>query len=111
LLAELGYALTLTHDVETGTAIDPAGRYHYVFDSGPRLAAPNVARETDPRGARVRGATLLALATLDFPDADVAAEAKRMMREVLDRYLEQRHIFSRRVVRDLMALDEEGPSS
>lgn len=110
LLAELGYALTLTHDVETGAAIDPAGRYHYVFDRGPRRAT-HVARETDPSGPHVRGATLLALAALEFSDANVAAEAKRMMREVLDRYLEQRHIFSRRVVRDLMALDEEGPSS
>lgn len=111
LLAELGYALTLTHDVETGAAIDPAGRYHYVFDRGPRRATADVARETDLLGPQVRGATLLALAALEFRDADVAGEAKRLMREVLDRYLEQRHIFSRRVVRDLMALDEEGPSS
>jgi hypothetical protein len=29
------------------------------------------------------------------------------MREVLDHYLEQRAIFSRRVVRDLQALDDD----
>jgi hypothetical protein len=29
------------------------------------------------------------------------------MREVLDHYLEQRAVFSRRVVRDLQALDDE----
>jgi DNA repair protein RecO (recombination protein O) len=55
----------------------------------------------------VRGATLLALAQHDYSTADAAAEAKRLMREVLDHYLEQRAIFSRRVVRDLQALDDE----
>jgi len=30
------------------------------------------------------------------------------MREVLDHYLEERRIFSRRVVQDLQAIDEEG---
>ena len=111
LLAELGYALPLTHDVESGAAIEAAGRYHYVFDRGPRRVSAHVAREPAPRWPTVRGATLLALATQTFPDAEVAAEAKRLMRTVLDHYLEARHIFSRRVVRDLQALDEEGPAA
>ena len=59
----------------------------------------------------MRGATLLALAQQDFSTADAAAEAKRLMREVLDHYLEQRAIFSRRVVRDLQALDDENGGS
>ena len=33
------------------------------------------------------------------------------MREILDHYLEERRIFSRRVVQDLQALEEEGPAS
>ncbi len=111
LLAEMGYALSLTHDFESGAAIDPMGRYHYTFDRGPRRVAANVARERDPRGPLVRGATLLALATHVYADGEVAMEAKRMMREVLDHYLETRRIFSRQVVRDLMALDEEGSAS
>ena len=53
----------------------------------------------------VRGATLLALADGRYPDAETAAEAKRLMREVLDHYLEQRGIESRRVVQDLQALE------
>jgi len=55
----------------------------------------------------VRGATLLALATEQYPDGDVAAEAKRLMRGVLDHYLDERRIFSRRVVQDLAALEDE----
>lgn len=104
LLAELGYALALTHDTDTGAPVDAGERYHYAYDRGPRLSA------AEPRGRWpvVRGATLIALATERYPDAFVAAEAKRLMRGILDHYLEERHIFSRRVVQDLAALDDDG---
>jgi len=107
LLAELGYALPLTHDADTGAAIDPAARYHYHFGIGPRALAANVAREPGARYPRIRGATLLGLATSDMPDPETAAEAKHLMREVLDHYLEERRIFSRRIAQDLQAIDEE----
>ena len=107
LLAELGYALPLTHDADTGAAIDPAARYHYDFGRGPRTLTANIAREPGMRYPAIQGATLLGLATNTYPDAGTAAEAKRLMREVLDHYLEERRIFSRRVVQDLQAIDEE----
>ena len=109
LLAELGYALPLTCDVESGAAIDAHGLYHYAPERGPRLATRLEAREPGPR--LVRGATLVALATEDFSDLDSAAEAKRLMREVLDHYLDTRAIFSRRIVRDLQAIEGEGQDS
>jgi len=109
LLAELGYALSLMRDAASGEPVDPAGRYHYVFDRGPQRIAANVAQEPAPGRPVVRGATLIALTTQAFPDAETAAEAKRLMREVLDHHLDARQVFSRRIVRDLMALDEEGP--
>ena len=102
LLAELGYALPLVREADTGGPIDPAARYHYAFDHGPRRSPPGP-------GARlpiVHGATLLALADGRYADTATAAEAKRLMREVLDHYLEQRGVESRRVVQDLQALDE-----
>lgn len=105
LLAELGYALNLTREADSGAAIDPARVYHYVPDRGPRLVPANVAREPAPRGVSVRGATLQALAAGSFPDAESASEAKRLMREVIDHHLEERRIVSRRVVRDLMELE------
>ena len=103
LLAELGYALVLDHDVDTRAPIDPAQRYHYAFDRGPRrlVAEPHAAFPV------VRGATLIALATERYPDSDTATEAKRLMRGVLDHYLEERRIFSRRVVQDLAALEDD----
>ena len=103
LLAELGYALALTHDVDTGAPIDAMERYHYAFDRGPRLTAA----EPRARWPIVRGTTLIALATERYPDADTAAEAKRLMRSVLDHYLDERRIFSRRVVQDLAALEDD----
>ena len=104
LLAELGYALPLTHDADTGRPVDPGARYYYAFDRGPRSAVAEPGRSYP----QVRGATLLALARRDFSAPGEAAEAKRLMREVLDHYLERRAIASRRVVRDLLALDEDG---
>src|SRR5256885_1151852 len=104
LLSALGYALPLTHEVDTGEPVDPAERYYYAFDRGPRLKIAEPGR----RYPQVRGATLLALAQQDFSVPEAAAEAKRLMREVLDHYLEQRTIVSRRVVRDLQAMEETG---
>jgi DNA repair protein RecO (recombination protein O) len=103
LLAELGYALSLTHEVASGAPVEAGERYHYAFDRGPQRVV------SEPRAPWpvVRGATLIALATERYPDAEVAAEAKRLMRGILDHYLEERHIFSRRVVQDLAALEDE----
>jgi DNA repair protein RecO (recombination protein O) len=103
LLAELGYALALTHEVDTGQPVVAQQRYHYAFDRGPHR------RATEPaaRWPVVRGATLIALAQERYPDAETAAEAKRLMRQVLDHYLEARAIVSRRIVQDLQALDDE----
>jgi DNA repair protein RecO (recombination protein O) len=104
LLAELGYALSLTREAGSGKPVDPHERYHYAFDRGPQRHA---AAEPGARWPVVRGAALLALAEERYPDAETAAEAKRLMRLVLDHYLEARRIESRRVVKDLQALDDE----
>jgi len=104
LLSEMGYAMPLTHEADTGRPIDPHARYYYAFDRGPRTTAAEPGR----RYPEVHGTTLLALAQHDFSAPEAAAEAKRLMREVLDYYLERRTIVSRRVVRDLQAMEEEG---
>jgi len=101
LLTELGYAPMLAREADTGAPLDPAAEYRYAFDCGPRRA------HGEAGGVVVRGATLLALAEGRYPDAETAAQAKRLMREVLAHHLEQRGVESRRVVRDLQALGEE----
>src|SRR5581483_8614951 len=108
LLAELGYALPLVREAGSGRAIDPAARYHYAFDRGPcALDERRPGMDASPRAwPVVPGATLIALSDQHYPDAETAAEAKRLMREVLDHYLEQRGVESRRMVQDLQALEE-----
>ncbi len=103
LVAALGYALALTHEADSGAPIDPSARYHYVFDRGPQRAPP----QPGLRLPVVHGETLLALASRRFDDAATAAEAKRLMRDVIDHYLERRGVQSRRVVQDLQALEGE----
>jgi DNA repair protein RecO (recombination protein O) len=103
LLAALGYALPLTREAGGGGAIDPDARYHYAFDQGARPCAA----EPAARWPVVRGATLIALAQSRYPDAETAAEAKRLMRDVLDHYLDARRMESRRIVADLQALDDD----
>lgn len=105
LLAGLGYALPLTHEANGGAAVDPSARYHYAFDQGPR----RFVSEPGLRWPVVRGATLLALAEHCYPDGETAAEAKRLMRDVLDHHLESRRIESRRIAADLQALEDESP--
>lgn len=102
LLAELGYAMTLTHEPEGGGPVDAATRYHYAFDRGPQryVAEPGI------RWPVVQGATLLALAGRQQHDSETAAEAKRLMRDVLDHHLESRRIESRRIAAELQALGE-----
>jgi DNA repair protein RecO (recombination protein O) len=111
LLAELGYAMPLLREADSGAAVDPAARYHYAFERGPQRVAGSAAAEPRRGALLVHGATLIALAEHRFPSAETAAEAKRLMREVLDHYLEQRGIESRRVVQDLQALGGERSSA
>jgi DNA repair protein RecO (recombination protein O) len=59
----------------------------------------------------VRGATLVALAAGRFDDMGTAADAKRLLRDVIDHHLDTRTIQSRKVVRDLWALEDESPES
>src|SRR5215472_8793750 len=52
LLAEMGYAMPLTHEADTGQPIDPHALYYYAFDRGPRTTAAEPGR----RYPQVRGA-------------------------------------------------------
>jgi DNA repair protein RecO (recombination protein O) len=100
--------MQLVHDTD-GAPVDAARAYHYVANRGPRLVVAHAAREPGAHPRIVRGSTLQALAAGRFPDAETASEAKHLMRDVLDHHLEERRIVSRRVVRDLVTLEEEGP--
>jgi DNA repair protein RecO (recombination protein O) len=104
LLAELGYALTLTHEADAdGVAhpVEAGAEYWYVVERGPVrvLAKGQQIRAIDP--VRVSGKTLLALANNDFSDAAVMLQAKHLMRRVVNHQLGDKALYTRQLVREL----------
>jgi DNA repair protein RecO (recombination protein O) len=98
LLQELGYGLTLETDA-AGLAVDVDAHYAYEIERGPvRLPGS---------GSSVRavsGRTLLDLAHEDFSDPRSLAEAKQLMRTLINHYTDGKSLASRRIFRELHEL-------
>jgi DNA repair protein RecO (recombination protein O) len=106
LLRELGYGLSLTHEAGSAKALDPASRYHYVFERGPM---PYSAGGASARYPEVSGETLLAMAGEHFEQLSVRSEAKALIRALLNQILDRQVLHSRQLLRDLQAFDESAP--
>lgn len=98
LLAELGYGLLLTHDVG-GNAIDPAQRYLYEMESGPRPLA-----DSSAAAGTISGQTLLDMSAESFSHPVTLSESKALMRSLMAFYLNGRQLHSRRLFEDLADL-------
>ena len=87
LLEEIGYGLTLDEDCESGGPVHPDKHYLYDVETGPReaVAGPGT----------LRGSTLLALQQRDLSGAMAFAEAKSLLRRVIQHYLGGRPLKSR----------------
>ncbi|MGH8770491.1 MAG: DNA repair protein RecO [Burkholderiales bacterium] len=81
LLREMGYALSLTHESESGKAIDPGLSYTYLPERGP------VALACAGSGPAVRGKTLLDMLEDDYRDPLTSSEAKLLMRFLIAHHL------------------------
>jgi DNA repair protein RecO (recombination protein O) len=94
LLLGLGYGLSLVHEADGVTPLDPARNYRYDPEQG---AVPvTLARE-----GTLSGAALLALAADAPPDAAGQRELRRMMRRILRHVLGGRELRSWQVLADL----------
>jgi len=96
LLKELGYALTLDREADTGREIDPQRRYTYVVERGP---VP-----LDGRGdvqIEIEGRALLDLACDNFTDASTLSQSKLLMRFLLSHYLGNQELHTRQLLREL----------
>jgi DNA repair protein RecO (recombination protein O) len=98
LLAELGYAPLLEHDVGS-RPIDPDGLYAYEPERGP----------TPVHGTRggllvVRGRTLLDVAADDYRDPATREEARNLMRALIGERLHGQVLHTRAVLRELSDL-------
>jgi DNA repair protein RecO (recombination protein O) len=104
LLREVGYALELTREAGTHAPIVAEREYFYVVERG---AVP--AEQAEPRADAVRlsGLTLLHLERGRFEDEKTIAQAKSLMRLLINHSLNGRELATRAMVRDLQALDEQ----
>lgn len=98
LLRELGYGLVLDRDITDSTPISPEAMYDYVLDRGPmRVAHPEL--NLSVQGVRVRGSSLLALASENLSDASCLRDAKTLMRAALSRHLGDKPLHTRKLFR------------
>jgi DNA repair protein RecO (recombination protein O) len=106
LLRELGYALELTREAGTHAPIVAERDYDYVVERG---AVP--AEGADARGDAVRlsGLTLLDLERGRFEDDKTIAQAKSLMRLLINHSLNGQQLATRAMVRDLQRLENDAP--
>jgi DNA repair protein RecO (recombination protein O) len=90
LLQILGYGMVLDREAQDGQPVRPEARYRYRIESGPE---PSGLAEPEP--GTLSGATLLALAQDRPLDPTGLREARRLMRRVLNHYLDGRPLRSR----------------
>lgn len=87
LLEELGYGMLLTHTADDD-GIEPDAWYLYDASGGPQPVEAGTPRA-------VRGMTLLAMARRDFSDPEIRRDSLRLMRRVIDHYLDYKTLKSR----------------
>jgi len=105
LLAELGYAMLLDRDAESGAAIDPSMHYLYDPERGPIPASgEGPAGEHAASEMVVRGSTLLDLERDDFSSGQTMKQARGLMRALISHRLHGQTLHTRSVLLELQDL-------
>jgi DNA repair protein RecO (recombination protein O) len=99
LLVELGYAPVLDRDACSGKAIDPACRYVYELDRGPRACNGAVSSELT-----VSGRTLLDVASGEYERPETRDEARSLLRELIAHRLGGKPLHTRNVLMELQEI-------
>jgi DNA repair protein RecO (recombination protein O) len=113
LLQELGYAVELTQEARTHAPIVAGRDYWYVAERGPIAVPAPAATGEGTEGAapanavRLRGQTLIDLASGIFDDVVTIGQSKQLMRLLIHHSLNGQELATRALVRDLQRLDEE----
>lgn len=100
LLRELGYGLMLDRDAETDAPIRADLGYTYVMERGP------VAQHGDSaqNGVELTGQTLIDLHADNYTNPVSLQQSKILMRALINHYLGNKTLHTRRLLRDLQAL-------
>ena len=100
LLRELGYALTLDQEADTGRPIAAESVYTYVIERGP-VAVP-AAREAI--GLELSGQTLLDMHSDNYANPLTQQQSKALMRMLINHLLGEQVLHTRQLLRDLQEL-------
>ena len=103
LLEFLGYGLALDRDA-AGAPVEADASYQYRLEQG-AVRIQGVAEGT----LIFSGATLLAIAADDYADANVATDARKLLRAALERVLDGRELKTRQVMMDLRVTRAQRP--
>lgn len=101
MLRDLGYAMTLDHDVETGKPIEVEQNYLYVLDRGPMVTRPD---RVDKNKLELSGKTLLDMARNDYSDPLTLLQSKILMRMLINHHLGDQILHTRQLLKDLQEL-------
>lgn len=99
LLREMGYALLLDREADTGKAIDPDRNYTYAIERGPLP----LDERSDAR-VEIQGRALIDLACDNFADPSTLSQIKLLMRFLLNHYLDNQELHTRQLLRELNQL-------
>lgn len=107
LLQEIGYALVLNCQADTGEPLAPERLYSYFPEKGPLDYD-----EFRPDGIAMHGGSLLSLANEDLNDPVSLRESKHLMRASLALYLGDKPLQSRKLLSELQKTQRaEGPDT
>jgi DNA repair protein RecO (recombination protein O) len=98
LMHELGYALMLEHEAQSGQEIEPDAVYYYEVEQGP------VRESARQNSVQLLGRTLLDLARDDYSDPTTLAQAKQLMRALISHQLGSELLQTRQLLMDLQEL-------
>jgi len=93
MLQELGYALLLEQEADTGRPIDSTLQYQYVVEQG--------ALQDSEEGLPILGKTLQDIASDDYRDPLSAQQSKQLMRMLLNHHLAGKVLYTRELIKDL----------
>ncbi|MBI3528533.1 MAG: DNA repair protein RecO [Betaproteobacteria bacterium] len=99
LLKELGYALILDREADSGRPIDPGKRYTYVIERGPVA----LDRGADAQ-VEISGQALIELESDSFVDAATLAQSKLLMRFLVNHYLGNQELHTRQLLREMQQI-------
>jgi DNA repair protein RecO (recombination protein O) len=103
LLQELGYAVELTREATTHAPIVAEREYLYVVERGPIPAGEG---QVPANAVRLSGLTLIDLERGRLEDATTVAQAKQLMRLLINHSLNGQELATRAMVRDLQRLED-----